>query len=146
MSPSAVVGQSTIVPCLRVQSIPDELHFLEAVFGVELRVPRGGDDAALSQIEVQLGNASLMLRHAHQADASAAGSVYVKTDDVDATCQRAVDAGATLIDAPNARSSGVHEAGFRDPQGNVWWIGQKTGRLSNREVDRRLTQQRRERL
>jgi len=146
MRPSAVVGHSTISPCLLVESIPDELRFLKAVFGAQVKQQRGEHEGAVWQVEVRLGDAVLKIGRAHQADPPATGMLYVRTDDVDATYARAIQKGATLISAPTDQPSGVREARFRDPQGHIWWIGQQVRKLSNREVERRLAEQRRKRL
>jgi len=146
MRPSAVVGHSTVSPCLLVESIPNELRFLETVFGAQVQQQLVGQEGAVWQVEVRLGDVILMIGRAHQANTPATGMLYVRTDDVDATCTRAVEQGATLISVPTDQPSGVREAGFRDPQGHIWWIGQQMRKLSNREVERRLAEQRRKRL
>ena len=42
--------------------------------------------------------------------------------DADAAYQRALDAGATSLEAPVDQFYGDREAGVKDPTGNVWWI------------------------
>jgi len=141
-----VIGHSTVSPCLLVEDIQQELEFLKAVFGAEV-ARRGGElDGTVWQIEVQLGNSVLMIGRSNGDNAPAAGMLYVWTEDLDATFARAMQRGAILISEPTDRPAGVREAGFRDPQGNVWWIGKRLRKLTNREVERRLTEQRRRRL
>ncbi|MFH1184648.1 MAG: VOC family protein [Chloroflexota bacterium] len=146
MSLSILVGRSTVSPCLLVENIQDELRFLEAVFGAEVSQRRAGNESTLWQVEARLGNAILMIGRAQKDNTPTTGMLYVLVEDVDATYARAVEQGATLISAPTDQPSGVREAGFRDPQGNIWWIGKQVSRPSNREVERRLAEQRRKRL
>ena len=146
MKPSAGARHSTVSPCLMVESISEELRFLEAVFGAKVRLLAGEKDRAVWQAQVQLGDTVLKIGRVHKQPVSGTGMLYVWTEDVDAACARAVRKGASLISAPIDQPWGVREAGFRDPQGNMWWIGKKNRKPSNREVERRLTEQRRKRL
>jgi PhnB protein len=139
--------QSTVSPFLVVESIQEELEFLKAVFGADVIEKREEGAGTVWQVEVLLGNATLMIGRGTTHTAPTNGMLYVWTEDVDGTYRRAVDCGATLISAPTDQPTGVREAGFRDPQGNIWWIGKRVKkRLSNREVEQRLTEQRRKRL
>ena len=142
----ALVGRSTVSPCLLVENIQDEIHFLETVFGAQVSHRRDSGEGTLWQVEVRLGNVILMIGRSQKENPPAAGMLYIWAEDVDATYARAVEQGATLISGPADQPSGVREAGFRDPQGNIWWIGKQVRRPSNREVERRLTEQRRKRL
>ncbi len=49
------------------------------------------------------------------------------TDDVDATYDRAVAAGATVLAAPVDRDHGGREFTLADPEGNLWSIGSYRG-------------------
>lgn len=146
MSSVRSASASTISPFLLVESIPAQLQFLEAVFGARSTQRPGEHGRTLWQVEVQMGNVTLMIGRAHRDSPPATGTLYVWTEDVDATYARAVEAGATLISAPTDQPYGIREAGFRDPQGNIWWIGRRMITPSNGEVKRRLTEQRRKRL
>ena len=140
------LGRGIVSPCLMVESIQAELQFLKTVFGARVRQLRGGHENNLWQVQVLLGDCILLVGSANKGSPPAAGTLYVWTDDVEATYARAIEAGATLISAPTEQPSGVREAGFRDPEGNVWWIGRQRQKPSNREVERRLAEQRRKRL
>lgn len=146
MKSAAGPGGSTVSPCLLVDDIEEQLKFLGVVFGA--RVHRRGDkvESTVWQVEAELGNAVLRIGRSHEGNARAASMLYVWTDDVDRTFDRAVKAGATLISEPTDRPGGQREAGFKDPQGNIWWIGMQARKLSNREVERKLADQRKQRL
>ena len=53
--------------------------------------------------------------------------VYLVTDEVDATYDRAVAAGATVLGAPVDRDHGGREFTLADPEGNLWSIGSYRG-------------------
>jgi uncharacterized glyoxalase superfamily protein PhnB len=146
MKRPVVIGHSTVSPCLLVEDIEEELKFLKAVFAAEAGRPRQELQGTVWQVEVRLGNSLLMIGRGNRNTTPAGGMLYVWTEDVDATYRRALENGAILISGPTDQPSGVREAGFKDPQGNIWWIGRQTRKLSNREVEQRLTEQRRRRL
>lgn len=136
----------TVFPCLMVEDVEAELKFLEEVFGAQMRQRRDPNESSIWQVQVQLGDSILMIGRATTTDAAGGGALYVWTDDVGAACNRAMKAGATLITGPAANETGIREAGFKDPQGCIWWIGQRPRKPSNAEVERKLREQRRKRL
>ena len=142
MKPAAR-GSSTVSPCLMVESINDELRFLKAVFGAQVGRQQGGDERTLWQVEVRLGDATLMIGRTNKLNPQSAGMLYVWTGDVDATYARAMKAGATLISAPTDQPSGVREAGFKDPQGQIWWLGERVRKVPGRSTTQKPRLQRR---
>ena len=136
----------TVSPCLMVEDIQAELKFLQEVFGAQMHQQHDAKEPSLWQVQVQLGDSILMIGRATGAGAPDGGMLYVWTDNVVDAYNRAMKAGAVLISAPTETPAGVREAGFRDPQGHIWWIGERIPKPSNAEVERRLHQQRRKRL
>jgi PhnB protein len=145
MKSSSLPAKSTVSPCLTVESIPEEIRFLQAVFEARPSPKSGDARGPLSQAEVELGNVTLRLGRVHHDGVPVTGMLYVWVDDVDGIFGRAVEQGATVISDPTDQPSGVREAGFRDPQGQIWWLGRRGTRLSNEEVARRLAAQRKSR-
>jgi PhnB protein len=54
-------------------------------------------------------------------------SIYVYVEDVDAAYQRALEAGAISIAAPEDKPYQERAAGISDSFGNTWWIAMYTG-------------------
>ena len=54
-------------------------------------------------------------------------SIYVYVEDVDAAYQRALEAGAISIAAPEDKPYQERAAGISDSFGNTWWIATYTG-------------------
>jgi uncharacterized glyoxalase superfamily protein PhnB len=129
-----------------VEDIQAELKFLQEVFGAQMRQPRDAHEPSLWQVQVELGDSILLIGRAAGTEAPDGGMLYVWTDDVVDAYNRAMKAGAVLISGPTETPAGVREAGFRDPQGHIWWIGELIPKPSNAEVERRLREQRRKRL
>ena len=136
----------TVSPCLMVEDIQAELRFLKEVFGAQMHQQREANEPSLWQVQVQLGDSILRIGRANSAGVPDGGMLYVWTDNVVAAYNRAMTAGAVLISGPTETSAGVREAGFRDPQGHIWWIGERVTKPSNAEVARRLREQRKKRL
>ena len=146
MKRPAPAHHGTVSPCLMVEDIQAELNFLKEVFGAQMRQQRDANEPSLWQVQVQLGDSILMIGRATSADAPDGGMLYVWTDDVVDAYRRAMSAGAVLISAPTETPTGVREAGFKDPQGHIWWIGERVPKPSNAEVASRLREQRKKRL
>lgn len=136
----------TLSPCLMVEDVQAELKFLQDVFGARVRERQDPIGSSIWQWQVQIGDSILMIGGASPADTPEGGTLYLWTDDVAAACNRAQKAGASLISGPAAKETGILEAGFRDPQGTTWWIGQRPRKPSSAEVERKLREQRRTRL
>ena len=146
MKQTASTGRSTVWPCLMVADIGEEMEFLGAVFGAEVRQHQHDAAGSAWQVEARWGTTPLLIGRTDKAGMPPGGMLYVWTESVEATLARAMAHGATLLSAPADQPSGVREAGFRDPQGITWWIGQQSRKPSSREVERRLADQRKSRL
>ena len=58
------------------------------------------------------------------SSARATAGIYVTVDDVDAHCERARAAGATIESEPEDKPYGARMYGVRDPSGHQWWFAQ----------------------
>ena len=137
--------RSTVSPCLLVESVEEELKFLKAVFKVTVQDSQT-HERFMWQVEVKLGDVTLRIGRAHNGFVETRSALYVWDDDVDGIYARAMKAGATLISEPTDQPWGVRETGFSGPHGNIWWIGKRVSRLSNRQVEEKLARQRRDRM
>ena len=89
--------------------------FLRAVFDA------AGDVQPGRPTEVRIGDSLVMVSESGERDRFPA-LLYVYVDDVDATYQRALDAGAATIEAPLDTPYGDYRAMVRDPFGNAYQI------------------------
>ncbi len=125
---------ASVWPALRYADAPAAIRFLTDAFGFTqvLVVPGEGDDVvAHAELRWPRGGRIMLGStaydegvHAHMQ--VAAGSVYLVTDEPDALFERAVAAGAEvvqgLLDEPHGRGFTV-----RDPEGNLWSFGTYRG-------------------
>lgn len=88
--------------------------------------------------EIRIGDSLIMLIGAGLRDTMPA-FVYVYVDDVDATYQRALEAGASSLEEPLDMPYGDRREMVRDTWGNIWQIATHKEDLSIDEIRRRTS-------
>jgi PhnB protein len=104
----------------------DMLELVKRAFGaVELEhIPVGKG----FHVEAKIGDSMIVMEvcdppHPHGTIAS----IYVYVEDVDASYERAIAAGAISVAAPADKPYQERSAGVKDSFGNIWWISTYTG-------------------
>jgi uncharacterized glyoxalase superfamily protein PhnB len=106
------------------------LEFTKQAFGAEETFRAIGTAGGLHG-EVRIGDSMLMVgggisgREFRATPKTHALHIYV--EDADAICQKAVAAGATLIDEPRDQEYGERSGSVKDPAGNIWYIATHKG-------------------
>jgi PhnB protein len=115
-------GFHTITPYIMVQDVEQLLAFVQQVFGAREALRTTGAGGGF-HIEVHIGDSMLMLGGggAWQGPAMPA-ALYLYVDDVDATYQRALQAGATTLMEPTDEEDGDRRGGVQDAFGNMWFL------------------------
>lgn len=116
-------GWPTVVPRIVAHDPEGLVGFVKRVFGA------AGDYHAERPTELRIGDSMLMISGAGERDATSA-FLYVYVEDTDATCRRALDAGATSLEAPREMPYGDRRAMVRDAWGNTWQIATHGGRFT----------------
>jgi PhnB protein len=125
-----------VTPYLIVDGAESAIGWYGEVFGaVEVSRMTGGA-GRIAHAELRIGPSSIFIADEHPHYEAIVGPgkvggtpVYLdlETDDVAATHDRAVAAGATSIRAPTDPSMAVQSAKLRDPFGHVWLITRSSG-------------------
>jgi len=110
----------TITPYLTVKRPGQLIDFIKDVFG-GTELYRGTGSAGGMHAEVVIGDSKLMIGGMESVE-EIPTALHVYLPDADAVYQRALDAGATSLEAPVDQFYGDREAGVKDPTGNVWWV------------------------
>ena len=124
----------TITPYLLYTDVDAALAFLHRAFGFEEVLRYSAAEGYVSHAEARLGDSHVYLGDPRGADSGfrnpaelGAATVLVIVDgvgDVDALCQRAREAGATITEEPADQAYGERRFMARDPEGHAWSISQ----------------------
>jgi uncharacterized glyoxalase superfamily protein PhnB len=117
----------SVSPYLVVDGAARTIDFLTEVFGaVELR-QFPDPDGALMHAEVRIDDSVVMLADSTAEWPPVPSYVHVYVPDVDATYQRALDAGAVSVQEPVQKKDEDRRGGVRDAGGTTWWIATRIG-------------------
>lgn len=116
---------STVSPYLIVNGASETIEFLTNVFGAtELR--RFPDaNGKISHAEVRLEDTVLMLADSAEGWQAVPTHVHIYVPNVDATYQRAIEAGAVSVQEPVKKDDADKRGGVKDASGTTWWIATK---------------------
>jgi PhnB protein len=118
-------GYPDVSPYLVVEGAAQTIAFLEKVFGAKEIRRFPGPEGRIGHAEIRLGDSVLMLGDSAPTWAKRPASVHIYVPDVDETYRRALEAGATSVQAPAKKDDADRRAGVRDSGGTTWWIGTK---------------------
>lgn len=134
-------GHHTITPGFSVPNAGQVIDLIERAFGGKVVERYDGPNGTVAHAEIRLGDSVVMLgsASAHWPAMPASLSLYVDTGEaVDATYKRALDAGATSIEAPNNKFYGYRSACLQDAGGNRWTVCAVVEQVSAEEIERRM--------
>jgi PhnB protein len=123
-------GFRTVTPYLIAEDGPALMEFAKQAFGAEETFRTVGSAGGLHS-EVRIGDSMLMIgggipgREFRVTPNTHAVHIYV--EDADAVYQKALAAGATVIDEPADQEYGERSASVKDPAGNYWYIATHKG-------------------
>jgi uncharacterized glyoxalase superfamily protein PhnB len=116
---------NSVSPYLIVDGANGTIEFLKAAFdAIELR-RYPGDNGRIRHAEVRIDDTVVMIADCVEGWPAVPSHVHVYVPDVDATYQRALDAGATSVQEPVKKDDEDKRGGVKDAGGTTWWIGTK---------------------
>ena len=111
----------SLSPYLVVSGARRVIDFAQAVFGATELRRFVRPDGAIMHAEVRIDDSVLMLSDAAEGYPPVPSMVHVFVSDVDGVFERAIAAGATVVDAPRKREGESDKRGMvADPCGNTW--------------------------
>ena len=108
-------GWHTVTPRIVVDDPAALIAFLKRVFEA------AGEIQGEAPAQVRIGDSLVMVSRTGAREAFPA-FLYVYVEDADATYQRALDAGATSLEAVWDTPYGDRRGMVKDPWGNVWQV------------------------
>lgn len=137
-------GDHAVTPYLAIKGADAAIQFYQRVFGAKEtgRLLMGG---AIGHAELQIGDSKIMLAEenldwGNKSPLALGGTpvtIALYVDDVDATYQLALDAGATAIMPVKDEFYGLRVGMFYDPFGHKWHIMTPIEEVSFEEVQKR---------
>jgi PhnB protein len=134
-----------VTPSICVDGAAAAIDFYRQVFGATERMRMDGPDGKVAHAELQLGDSIIMLgdevpEMGVRGPRSVGGtpvtiSVYV--EDVDATFERAVSAGAKALRPVEDQFYGDRSGQFEDPFGHRWSVASRVEDVSPDEMAKR---------
>ena len=115
MTKSIPEGWHSVTPRLVVHDAARLVEFLKQTFGAT------GDFRTDRPSVIKIGDSLVMVSSVGPRDAMRA-FLYLYVDDVDATYQRALKAGAVSLEEPQETPYGDRRGMVEDPFGNIWQI------------------------
>ena len=121
---------ATIFPIIRFNDADAGIAWLKDALGFDEHGIFRGDDGTVQHGELRLDGAWVMVgsESADTADRwgrhAGTGFNYLAVGDAAAAFERARSAGADLTSELEARDYGGREFSLRDPEGNVWSVGE----------------------
>jgi PhnB protein len=141
-------GYPRVSPYLCVDGADEAIKFYSDVFGASERMRMGGPDGKIGHAELQFGDSLIMLADEFpemgvQSPRTVGGtpvmlSVYV--EDVDATYERALAAGAKALRQVENQFYGDRSGQFEDPFGHRWSIATHVEDVPPDEMARRAAE------
>jgi PhnB protein len=132
---------SRVDPWVISRDTDAEIEFVSRAFGAQERGTRVlNADGTVGHAEVELGDSVVMMFDAQPGWPDLPAHLRVYVDDVQATVDHAVAAGARVVTRPTELAFGERVARVRDPQGHLWWIHERVEELDPEEMGRRFAE------
>jgi PhnB protein len=139
-------GYTTLSPYLVVDGAAQAIDYYQRVFGATERGRFDGPDGKVAHAELRIGDTVMMvadpsaesnIKAPTQLGATSVG-IFLYVEDVDATVQRAVDAGATITQPVDDMFWGDRYGKVTDPFGHEWLIATHIEDVSPEEMAERV--------
>lgn len=137
-----------VTPALLVDGGADAIAFYVDVLGATERLRMDGPGGKVGHAELELGDSLLMVAD-EQPDMGMPGprsvggspvTLHVYVEDVDAVFDRALGAGATVVEPVTLQFYGDRSGRFEDPFGHSWNVATHVEDVSQEEMARRAAE------
>ncbi len=128
----------SLTPYIVTPRCADAIEFYKHVFGATERMRMPTPDGGIGHAELKIGESVLMLASGSDQWPATSSLTCVYVEDCDAVFQRAVDAGATVLEELSDKFYGDRSGSVRDPFGQRWSIMTHKEDVSPEEMERRM--------
>ena len=141
-------GYPRLTPYLHVSGANDAIEFYKSVFGAEERMRMPAPEGKVGHAELKIGDALVMLADEFpdmevRGPKSIGGTpvtLHIYVDDVDATFEAALAAGATSVRQVENQFYGDRTGQIEDPFGHRWSLATHVEDVPPEEMEKRMTE------
>jgi PhnB protein len=138
-------GYGTVTPYLIVNGAARAIEFYKQAFGATETFRMERPDGRVGHAEIKIGDSHVMLADEHpemgargpQSIGGSPISLVLYVEDVDATVNRAVEAGAKLTRPVANQFYGDRTGGVEDPFGHAWYVATHVEDVAPEEMQKR---------
>jgi len=127
LDPTPVQDLHTVAVYFHPIGAPRFIDFVEKAFGAQVVERHQSDEGFVYHSKVRIGDSIIELGEAHDQWQPMPSAIYLYVEDVDATYQQALNAGATSALEPTDQPYGDRSAWVNDEFGNVWYLSSWLG-------------------
>jgi PhnB protein len=121
-------GYSSVSAYVVADGAQDVIDFLIKSFDARQTRRYDMPDGSIMHAEVRIDDTVVMVADGGGGNPAFPVWLHVYVPDVDASYQRALEAGGLPVDEPKQREGDPdRRAGVKDPAGNTWWIATQVG-------------------
>ncbi len=139
-------GYPRVTPYLIVDGANEAIEFYRSVLGAEERMRMAAPDDKIGHAELGIGDSIVMLAdEAPEMNARAPKTVggtpvslHVYVEDSDAVFSRAIEAGATELQAVEDKFYGDRSGSFEDPFGHHWHVSTHVEDVPPEDMEKRM--------
>ena len=130
-------GYHTVIPYMISSDAEKLLAFLKKAFAATENGVMRAPDGSIWHADLTVGDSHIMVSQASAQHPAMPSAIYLYVPDTDATYRAALAAGATSTMEPADQFYGDRNAGVKDSEGNMWWIGTHVEDVAPDELQRR---------
>jgi PhnB protein len=131
-------GYNSVTPWMIGKDTAGLIDFLKAAFGAEELGRMADENGVIGHAEVRIGDSVVMMFDKRDWPPTPA-FLRLYVDDVHATVERAVAAGATVVTEPTHLFWGDVVGRISDPFGNLYWVQANIETVDEDELARRMS-------
>jgi len=128
----------TLTPYVVTPRCAEAIEFYKRVFGATERMRMPMPDGSIGHAELQIGDSILMLASGGEQWPATSSLTCVYVEDCDVVFQRAVDAGAKVLEPLSDKFYGDRAGSVLDPFGQRWSVMTHKEDMSLEEMQRRM--------
>jgi len=118
-------GRHALATYLHPRRADPVIAFMKRAFGAEEVEKHASIEGVVYHAVVRIGDSTIEMGEAYGSTEPMPTMFYLYLPNVDASYQRAIDAGGTSILAPADQPYGVRMGGVKDPFGNQWYLARQ---------------------